>query len=264
MTEGESTRIVVISDMHCGHRSGLTPPTWQYPDESKDPALAKYGEMQRAMWGWYCDTLSALQPIDRLIVNGDAIDGKGERQGGTDQLVTDRKVQVNMAAKVVLEASARRVAIIKGTPYHTGTEEDWEEVLAEKVGADRCGAHEWFEAHGTVIDCKHKVGGSTIPHGRHTPLARARLWNLLWAERNLQPKANILIRSHVHYHAFDGGAGWLAMTTPALQAWTKYGSLECEGTVDLGLIQFDIKEGGWGWKYHALDMSMAGAKAVPA
>ena len=34
------------------------------------------------MWGWYCNTLADLQPIDRLIVNGDAIDGKGERQGG--------------------------------------------------------------------------------------------------------------------------------------------------------------------------------------
>lgn len=264
MGEGDFTRIVVISDLHTGSRSGLTPPDWQYRNETGDPVQEKFGDFQRQTWAWYSSIMASLQPIDRLVVNGDALDGKGEKQGGTDQLTTDRIVQVAMAARVIEEAHAKRIAIIKGTPYHTGNEEDWEEVLAKEVGADRCGAHEWIEAHGTVIDFKHKIGSSAIPHGRHTALARARLWNLLWSEREMQPRASILVRSHVHYHAHSGGAGWLAMTTPALQGWTKYGALEVEGTVDYGLICIDVGPRGWTWKAFLADLHFVAAKAIPA
>jgi hypothetical protein len=260
----ERTRIVVISDLHTGSRSGLTPPDWQYCNETEDPVQAKYGDFQRQTWGWYCNTMAALQPIDRLVVNGDALDGKGEKQGGTDQLTTDRRVQVAMADRVIEEAHAKRVAIIKGTPYHTGRDEDWEEVLAEKVGADRCGAHEWFDAHGWTLDFKHKIASSSVPHGRHTALARARLWNLLWAERQLQPKAHILVRSHAHTYVFDGGAKWLAMITPGLQGLTKYGGLEMEGTIDYGLISIDVTPRGWIWQAYLADLFFAAAKAIPA
>lgn len=257
------TRIVIISDTHCGHRSGLTPPAWQYQDED-GPVMQKYYEIQKVMWEWYSETLESLQPIDRLICNGDAIDGKSDRSGGTELITSDRRVQCQMAQKCIEEAHAKRVAVIKGTPYHTGEEEDWEEILADMVHADRCGYHEWFDANGIVIDCRHAVGGSQIPHGRHTALARAVMWNRLWAEREMQPKANVLIRSHVHYHVFNGGAGWLAMTTPSLQAYTKFGSRMIDGTNDIGLISIDVEEGTWGWKSHLLDMRFAAARAVEA
>ncbi len=254
-------RIVVISDLHCGSRSGLTPPEWQYRDT---PELAKFADFQAETWRWYCEKVASLQPINRLVVNGDAIDGKGSRQGGTDQLFTDRNTQVKMAARVIGESHAERIAIIKGTPYHTGDEEDFEETLATLVHADKCGAHEWIEAYGTVIDFKHKISTSTIPHGRHTALARARLWNLLWSERQMQPKAQIIVRSHAHTYVFDGGAGWLALVTPGLQGWTKYGGLEIEGTIDYGLIQIDVMEGGWTWKAHLAEFPSAAAKPIPA
>ena len=72
------------------------------------------------------------------------------------------------------------------------------------------------------------------------------------------------MRSHVHYHVFNGGAGWIAFTTPGLQGWTKYGSLACEGTVDVGLISIDITREGWSWKAHLLDMGFAGARPSQA
>lgn len=256
------TRVVVISDLHCGSRSGLTPSEWQYKDTDE---LGKLAAFQRESWDWYCAKMAELQPIDRLVMNGDGIDGKGSRQGGTDQQYSDRNTQVRIAARVIEEAHAKRIVIIKGTPYHVSEEgEDFEEQLAALVRADKCGAHEWIEAHGTILDFKHKIGTSQIPHGRHTALARARLWNLLWSERQLQPRAQIVVRSHVHYHVFDGGAGWLAMTTPGLQGWTKYGGLEMEGTIDYGLVSFDIDEGGWSWKTHLVQFPSAAAHPLPA
>lgn len=262
MEEDARTRVVVISDLHCGHRSGLTHPTWQYAEDG-DPARNKFAEVQRVMWDWYVNQMDSLQPIDRLVVNGDALDGKSWRSGGTELITSDRRTQVEMAA-VAIRGRAKRTAVVKGTKYHVGDEEDWEEVLADRVGADHCGAHEWIEAQGVVIDFKHQVSGSVIPHGRHTALARAHLWNQLWAERQMQPKAQIIVRSHVHYHVFNGGAGWVAMTTPALQGWTKFGSLEVEGTNDIGLVVIDVKKGKWSWETRILDMHFAAAKAIQA
>jgi hypothetical protein len=209
--------------------------------------------------------MAALQPIDTLIVNGDAIDGKGERSGATELLTADRRTQVEIAARAIKQAKASKTYIIKGTPYHAGKEEDWEEVLGCKVGAAHVGAHEWIGAEGVTLDCKHKVSGSIIPHGRFTGPARAALWNALWAEREMQPRANIIVRSHVHYHTYCGTPDYLIITTPALQVWTKFGSLECEGTNDIGMIQIDLLgEGKYSWKSHLLDMRFAKAQILPA
>ena len=63
--------------------------------------------------------------------------------------------------------------------------------------------------------------------------------------------ANVIIRSHVHYHEFSGNPTHIAMTTPALQGWgSKYGERQCSGIVDIGLVQFDISEGEYSWKCH--------------
>jgi hypothetical protein len=262
LSEDGHTRIVYIADLHCGHRSGLTPPAWQYTVDD-DPVRNKFAEVQRVIWDFYVEQMDELQPIDRLVVGGDAIEGKGQGSGGTELITADRKIQVEMAAYAIRDRS-KRIAILKGTKYHVGDEEDWEEVLADRVQADHCGAHEWIDAQGVIIDCKHKISGSSIPHGRSTPLARAHLWNLLWAEREMQPKAQIIVRSHVHYHVFTGGAGWVAMTTPALQGWTKFGSLEVEGTNDIGLVVIDVEKGKWSWETRLLDMHFAAAKPLRA
>lgn len=255
-------RIVVIADLHCGHRAGLTPPEYQYIPEAGEESLRKFGDFQRAIWEWYSTTIQSLQPIDTLIVNGDAIDGKADKSGGTELISADRRVQVRMAAKAVELVKAKRNYIIKGTPYHAGQEEDWEETLGDVVGADHVGNHEWFDADGVIIDCRHQVSGTTIPHGRYTAMARQALWNVLWAEREMQPRAQIILRSHRHFYAYCGDMRWLAISTPALQGWTKFGSNIVEGTNDIGIISIDAEGGGYSWKAHLLDMRFAQAKTL--
>jgi hypothetical protein len=89
------------------------------------------------------------------------------------------------------------------------------------------------------------VGGSTIPHGRFTATAKERLWNVLWNERELRPKAQVILRGHVHYATFCGEPGWVAMTLPALQGMgTRYGGRVCSGTVHWGAVIFDVNEDG--------------------
>lgn len=248
-------RVVVISDLHAGHVLGLTHPDFNpaYPRGSPE---YKFGLRRRELWNFYAKTLADLKPIDVLIVNGDAVDGKGTRSGGTELLTTDRDKQADMAAVAILEAEAGKVFMSYGTPYHTGTDEDWENAVASEVGAEKIGGHDWIDVNGVVIDYRHFVSRSIIPHGRHTPIARERLWNILWAEWGEFPKSDIIIRSHVHYFNYCGGFGWMAMTTPALQGLgSKYGSRIATGSVDFGLVNFDIEsKENWTWQSHILKL----------
>ena len=230
-------RVVTISDFHCGSKVGLTPPGYQNDS------------LQGELWDAYLMMLEPLRPIDILVANGDLIDGKGYRWGGTDLITADRAEQAEMATICIEVTEAKEAYLTYGTPYHTGRSEDWEGEVAKYLGVpieDQL----WLDVNGVVFDVKHFIGASSVPYGRHTTIARDRLWNLLWAEMGQQPKADILLRSHVHYHNYCGGVSWVAMTTPALQGLgSKFGARYPAGTVDFGLVYFDIDDdGGFTWQ----------------
>jgi hypothetical protein len=233
-------RVVVLSDLHCGHIVGLTPPKYN-PTYEDNPVLQKLSEARAAYWKFYADTIKVLQPIDILIINGDAIDGKGTKSGATELITADEIEQCYMATTAIEECHASAAYMTYGTPYHTGDLRDFEDVIAKNIKAVKIGSHDWLDVNGLVFDYRHFANGSVIPHGRHTAIARDRLWNVLWSDEGY-PRADIIIRSHIHYHAFCGGRGWLAMTTPALQGiGTKFGARRMSGTVDFGLISFDVE-----------------------
>ncbi len=252
-------RVVVISDTHCGHRAGLTPPAWQYQPTDEYP---KYAMFQQSMWKWYSKTIESLKPIDLLVHNGDAIDGKGEKSGGTEQIVADRNKQSNMAIECINVADAGRVIMVYGTGYHTGLEEDWEDVIAEKIGAE-IHSSPALTVEGVVFDFKHKVSSSVIPHGRHTGPARDKLWNSLWAEKKLRPKADIIVRSHVHYYTQSIDTFGKVITTPCLEGpGSKFGARMCSGIIDIGLMSFDCEDGECVTSTHLMDMAFMAEKAI--
>jgi hypothetical protein len=245
-----------MGDLHCGHRSGLTPPAWQLnPADDAEPKRLKFAILQRECYTWWIKHVSRLRPINHLIVNGDLIDGTGFRSGGTELITTDRNAQIDMAIKLLRWVGADTINIIRGTPYHTGEREDLEDRVASELQCP-IGDHEWLSVNGVVFDCKHAVGSSTIPHGRATPLLKEALWNGIWAEHEEQPRSDVLVRSHVHYHLHAGGMRngkpWLAMTLPALQGMgTKFGAKKCSGHVDFGFVHFDIDtKGNYSWQAH--------------
>lgn len=255
-------RILVISDAHCGHRGGLTPPSWQYSKDDDTNVRGKFGFLQSTVYDWFAKTVKAIGPVDLLVLNGDAIDGRGEGSGGTELLTADWLEQVEIAAECFQWIDRKKTLIVKGTPYHVGKDTDFEELLADKLKATDCGWHEWVDADGVIFDFKHKVGASSVPHSRLTAPSRELLWNQLWAERGLQPKTDILIRSHVHYHVFGGDARKLCMTTPCLQAWSKYGVAQCSGVIDLGILLFECAKGSYSWQKKILDLQFMAAKPL--
>ena len=270
MSKRNFKRLVVIADTHCGHMFGLTPPQWWLPRNPKgfSPRVKnkprKIADTQRRMWGGYCATLNELKPIDYLAVNGDAIDGKAERSGGTELITTDREEQAHMAAQCISQAECARIFMTYGTPYHTGVDEDWESLVGDLVQVEEIGSHVWLDINGLTFDFKHFIGSSSIPHGRGTSIARDRLWNMLWAEREEQPLARILIRSHVHYYVAYEERMWRGIITPALQAaGTKFGARRQSGTVDMGLVYFDVyDDGSYTWQPRFLRRGVRKAKAT--
>jgi hypothetical protein len=251
-------RVLLCGDLHCGHKVGLTPPAWQQkPCDDKDSKFLsvhlkeKFYKVQTACWKWWVSEITKLRPFHLAIVNGDSIDGSGNRSGGTELITTDRCEQADMAMAALKIVKAPNWCFTFGTPYHTGTEEDYETRIAEWMDAQpwtkkvRIGAHEWPEVNGRVFDVKHKVGSSGIPHGRATAMIKEDVWNAMWAETGAQPRGDIIVRSHVHFYGhfekYRGDKIIHTTTLPALQAMgTKFGARQCSGTVDYGFCYVDI------------------------
>jgi hypothetical protein len=226
----------------------LTPPNW---DAERGTEKHKEAfKVRRYTWDFIDAKLKQYQPFDFTAFVGDAIDGKGERSGGTEQLYMDRDDQAEMSVDIFKRYKLGDIFMAYGTPYHTGKSEDWERQIAREVGAVKIGGEDDIEVNGAIINYKHHIGRSSIEHGKHTAIAKDRLHNLLWAERGEFPKANVLVRAHVHYYKYAGGFDWVAMTLPASCAYGgKYGTRIMSGLVDCGFVIVEIdKNGGVSWK----------------
>jgi hypothetical protein len=245
-------RVVAMGDTHCGHLVGLTHPSLDVQHNSEE--YAEIDRARRAYWEWYADEIAKLHPIDALIFNGDAVDGKGTKSGGTELIAADRTKQVEMAVAAVEETKAKAKYFSYGTGYHVGVDDDWENEVAEAVGAKKIGSHDWLNVNGQVFDYKHFINSSIIPHGRHTAMSREKLWNIIWSEGDLYPNSTIILRSHVHYFTVTGDDHYMGFTLPALQGLgSKFGARVCSGVVKFGFMHFDIEENGdYTWHAHIL------------
>lgn len=258
-------------DFHCGHLIGLTPPAWQnrYPKTNASKRV-KFHRIAADLWESFCEILESLPPLDFVVINGDMIEGKNERAGGTELLTSDMKIQANMAVDVIetiRKHAKHSVQIIAtyGTPYHTSVYgDDWEDIIADKAYINKIGAHEWIDVNGLVFDIKHHIGSSALPHTRNTSISRDALWNQLWAAETMQPLADVVIRSHVHYFTHCGDARRLCMTLPALQGMgSKYGAKQCSSLVSWGMVLFSVKDKTeYTWKPFIKNIESQRAKAL--
>jgi len=245
-------RMVVIADLHCGARFGLVPPVWQ--SHYTEGFNAKVSRFQKEIWQWYSKEMSLIQPVDFLVVNGDAIDGRGEKSGGTELLTTDRNEQANMAIRCIEEVNAKSILIIQGSPYHTsGGGDDFEYSIADKLGATYAN-REIVGFEGATFDFRHKVGNSSVPYGRMTANRKEATVNTIWQSRGMMDRINFVIRSHVHAYGLSDDGQTTCITTPCLQGQSKFGSRECTMVNDLGFLSFDVENGEAKMTHHKFDM----------
>jgi hypothetical protein len=227
--------------------------------KSDDPKVAKRAIILKTIWEFW-KKIATSRKWDYLFSIGDLLDGKGEASGGIEQLTTDRKEQCDMVTEALKLARAQTIRMVRGTPYHVGKEDTFEDFIADSLHAE-IKDHFFLDVDGVIFDLKHKIGSSAIPHGRATSLLRSSLWSQLWAERGLAPNPDILIRGHVHYFTLVKDFYKTRFTMPCLQWDSRYGKLNCEGTIDLGVVEIVVDKGKYTIIPHHLDMRFAKAEA---
>ena len=251
----KSKRVVILSDEHVGHVTGLTHPDYNitYTDDSGEDGQKRSNRIKQSrrralLWKWFAGQIERYRPFDIVINNGDLIDGRGERSGGTELLSTNPDEQCEMA-KAALDFVVGKDAdlyMVYGTPYHTGSAEDWEDVVAREIKAKKIEGEGHYDINGLHFAVKHHIGNTTSAASRYTALSNAQLRQQLWALRGQQAKANVIVRSHVHRCLFAGEPGTksFAITTPGLQGLgSKYGVRKCDGLpVEFGFVVFDVKD----------------------
>lgn len=237
-------RLVIISDLHCGSEAGLSP----RPDTA----------LKRGLLARYTDCIAHLgaRP-DILVINGDAIDGTQDRgRGDGDSAIIHQ--QIADACALVKMWRPRAVYCVAGTQYHVGGDVvEGEQVLAIMLREGGIPAtfhrklnmtiNDWFR-----VQFRHHIGSSGIPHGRHTPQSRSKVWGYLNAACGGSAPAHLSVYSHVHYWTYSEDFMGAAMTTPAWQAiGSRYGDERCDGHVDLGAVEITIgqtERQGWSWR----------------
>ena len=225
--------------MHCGHRFGLA-----HPEDCVN-------DFQRKAWNFIEDGLKKYAPFDLVFCNGDAIDGNAKRNGGIELITTDRLEQCDMAKKIL-----RKIAYIgknvpeyyftRGTPYHTGNEEDFENVIAESFsteGKQNIGETLLVKVEGILFDLKHKIGGGPMPGAKASSILKEMTLAMLKEVADSREKADVFVRSHVHQHVFVQQMKRTCVITPALEINSAYGQRQCSGLTDFGFLVCEVDNG---------------------
>lgn len=204
-------RVLVLSDTHCGSVSGLTPPGWGRAD---CPWLSPF-------WDWFTSTLKQIGPVDDLIMNGDTVDGEGKK-GAAYHLNANVKDQQEMTEEIVDQVKADRRYFVRGTGFHTDSGLCYEDAIAEAFNTKALDDLR-LEINGRRLHARHVAGRSDTPYGQGTQIAKELTNELMQGSFEGYEPADLIIRSHVHYHYMvgvgDGVSGWprIAFTTPCLQ-----------------------------------------------
>lgn len=240
-TQDTPKTLVVVADTHCGHHFGLTPPQWQWIEsEEFDEYHNTVAKFHKLAWSWYSKVTSKLPTADLLLLNADLIDGRGEKSGGTELISTSRLEQCNMAKDVIRQVKTKSYKFTYGTPYHVGSSEDYEGIIANDFGGDIKDEQD-FIMNGALINAKHNIGGGSSVMTRGTQIAKPLVWNMVKEYMFDRDKTDLVIRSHAHTKSLLQMWGKTGIITPAMQLGSKYGR-RLDGYTDFGLTVITIKD----------------------
>lgn len=222
-------RVLVVGDLHCGHEVGL----WA----DRDLPMADGRELPlnsgqaHLLKCWRHLQVLAKEEIkpDIIVVNGDLVDGEQRKSAGTEAVTTIITAQVKAAKKLLepLTSLAKEVYVTRGTPYHDGARGMIVEGVAEGLGAigETPGWHSWsvldLEIQGVVVNVQHSISVMSGLY-RSTALDREGIWSALAGKERGLPRADAVVRSHVHIFVHVEHPTKHILTVPAWQLQTEY------------------------------------------
>ena len=203
------TKILVLSDLHCGATSGLTPPGYMH-DELAD--------IQLPFWDWFSSKVNDYGPYDALIGLGDFVDGEGKK-GTLDTAIPDVGKQAEAASSILAYIGVPNIHtyLVRGTPFHSDGATFYEDKIADLMRGISIKNTQRLDIEGWKIHARHVQGRSDIPYGQGTPLFKELARMEHEAFRDTKDAPDILLRGHVHYSAHVGKHGRLAISCPCLQ-----------------------------------------------
>lgn len=227
-------KICVVSDLQCGSLFGMLPPEFITSEGVWKPQNVG----QQYLWDcWvdFCNRAEKYNP-DALILNGDLIDGRQRAQDGTElslNLIFDQtRAAVHCLNLLKKKCRNAKIYCTQGTEYHVGKAAEFEEQVAKDLGCEKywsvgTGVYVrevlWLDVEGVIIEASHHIS-PTAGFYRLTPLDREMQWSAMAAKDNTKgvPKADLLIRSHVHnFHAAEH-ASKQGVVTPSWQLQTRF------------------------------------------
>lgn len=231
----KTKRLCVIGDLHVGSVFGLAPPDFI----TSDDIVLSLNKAQQYLWECWVDFASRTGKYDPdiVIVNGDLVEGIQRKEGGLGLSLRSMVDQKAAAIEVLtlLKKAVRsdcKFFFVQGTKYHTGENGEAEEDVAALFGARRyssVGAGRlvrevlWLDVSGVIVECAHAIGGTTGFY-RATALDREMQWSAMAGKDESKgvPKADILLRSHVHFFISLEHASKQGAILPCWQLQTRY------------------------------------------
>jgi len=239
-TKNKSMRnIIVVSDLHCGCKFGLCPPSFKLDEGNVNKSSIYQREVYKRwqeFWNIWVPEVTKNEDYI-VVVNGDVIDGN--HHNSTTQITHNLKDQRNLAVEVLTpvigKKKCKKLYMIRGTEVHVGKSADDEESVAEALGAvaNKDGQFaRWelrliFGSKDQIIHFAHHVGTTSSASYESTAvykeMVEAYNENGRWEDG--QPPS-ILVRSHRHRQmeirvANKFGYG-IVLCTPGWQLKTPY------------------------------------------
>jgi len=209
--------LVVLSDIHSGHKLGLlNPDTELFDNNSKKPYKPPITEAQEYLWELYMYGLGEIKQITKgkdvyVLILGDVTHGNKHQ---------DQTISTRMADQISIARSALRPTIqmknVKAVRFAIGTgshefgEGSSALLLEEIMKEEYKGKDIKLVTHGLL-----NVGGKLIDYAHHGPGVGMRSWLhgnnlrfylrdiLLREERAGNKKPDLVLRGHVHGLAFE-------------------------------------------------------------
>lgn len=227
-----SKRLLVISDLHCGHLLGLTPPEYMRED---------WKPLSMPFWNFFEKTIKEIGPVDYLVINGDMVDGEGKKET-IGHLTTDTKKQIDIAAACVDRITRKKTFLTYGTPFHTVGSYSYEEGVSDAIhGIIKDELR--IKINGWHLNFRHVIGRSDTPYGQPTQIYKEVVRELIKAMLEDYKAADYIFRSHVHYHFIAGRPGKMGIITPCLQLPDGiFGRKMRAQYYDVGMLLVDITE----------------------
>ena len=239
MGKPEYKDILVLSDIHSGSIFGLWPTHYEMTDGTTRSLTSGQAHLWKC-WIHLSEWLGKAQAdgqanLVAVVLNGDLIDGRQQAQEAMEAMTTNpvdqaRAFRVSLEAFLAPLEKRPSLYVIQGTEYHDHKSGTAVEGIAEALGAVQYGGVGTGQYSKEVLDLDVDAVVLNFSHGigmtgalyRAVAIDREAVWSAIAGKVGKVPKADVIVRSHVHFFVHVEHESKHAVITPCWQLQTRF------------------------------------------